>query len=207
MAKKLNARKELFCREYIVDLKAGPAAIRAGYSEKTAYSAGPRMLLEPDVKTRINQLKQERIDQLGIDANYVLLRLYEIDQMDVLDILHEDMSIKNVSDWPPVWRRYLSGFDLAEMFEGQGDDRDMVGILKKIRWPDKVKNLELLDKHLSVQTSNKQEESAENKEKSALNIQRIKLTNEKLQAEIDNLKNFGGTLPTVIHNALPLPGK
>lgn len=151
MAKKLNPRKELFCREYIVDLKAGPAAIRAGYSEKTAYSAGPRMLLEPDVKARINQLKQERIDQLGIDANYVLLRLYEIDQMDVLDILYEDMSLKNVSDWPPVWRRYLSGFDLADMFEGQGDDREMVGILKKIKWPDKVKNLELLGKHVSVQ--------------------------------------------------------
>lgn len=151
MAKRLNAKKELFCREFIVDLKAGPAAIRAGYSKKTAYSAGPRLLLEPEVVQRINQLKQERIEQLGIDANYVLLRLVEIDQMDTLDILNEDMTIKPVSDWPLVWRRYLSGFDLAEMFEGRGDDREMVGILKKIKWPDKVKNLELLGKHVSVQ--------------------------------------------------------
>jgi phage terminase small subunit len=36
------------------------------------------------------------------------------------------------------------------MFEGRGEDREMVGILKKIKWPDKVKNLELLGKHVSV---------------------------------------------------------
>ncbi|WP_179038245.1 terminase small subunit [Limnobaculum xujianqingii] len=149
--KKLPARKELFCHEYIIDLKAGPAAIRAGYSPKTAYSKGPCLLQEPDVLERINILKSDRVKTLDIDANYVLLRLYEIDNMDVADILHEDMSIKNVSEWPSVWRRYLSGFDMAEMFEGRGDDREMVGILKKIKWPDKVKNLELLGKHISVQ--------------------------------------------------------
>ena len=37
------------------------------------------------------------------------------------------------------------------MFEGRGDDRGMVGILKKIKWPDKVKNLELLGRHVAVQ--------------------------------------------------------
>lgn len=37
------------------------------------------------------------------------------------------------------------------MFEGRGENREMIGILKKIKWPDKVKNLELLGKHISVQ--------------------------------------------------------
>ncbi len=36
------------------------------------------------------------------------------------------------------------------MFEGRGDERDLVGILKKIKWPDKVKNLELLGKHINI---------------------------------------------------------
>jgi len=70
--------------------------------------------------------------------------------MDVLDIMTDDMSIKPVSQWPKVWRQYLSGFDLAEMFEGRGDEREMVGILKKIKWPDKVKNLELIGRHLGM---------------------------------------------------------
>lgn len=147
----LNGKKKLFCREYILDLNATQAAIRAGYSARTAYSIGARLLTETAVIECIKQLKQKRIEQLGIDANYVLMRLFEIDQMDALDILNEDMTIKPISEWPLVWRRYLSGFDLAEIFEGRGEDREMVGVLKKIKWPDKVKNLELLGKHVSVQ--------------------------------------------------------
>ncbi|MNP67377.1 Terminase small subunit [compost metagenome] len=80
----------------------------------------------------------------------MLNRLTEIDQMDLLDILEDDMSIKPLSKWPKVWRQSLSGFDIAEMFEGAGKERDLVGLMKKIKWPDKVKNLELLGKHVNV---------------------------------------------------------
>ena len=97
---------------------------------------------------------QARASRTEIDADYVLRRMVEIDQMDVLDIMSDDMQLKPVSQWPKVWRQYLSGFDLAEMFEGRGDDREMVGLLKKIKWPDKVKNLELLGRHFGMFTDN-----------------------------------------------------
>ncbi|CAM8022893.1 hypothetical protein MOMOMMO210B_20105 [Morganella morganii] len=42
------------------------------------------------------------------------------------------------------------------MYEGRGDDREMVGLLKKIKWPDKVRNLELLGKHVHVQAFREQ---------------------------------------------------
>ncbi|EOU4490665.1 terminase small subunit [Escherichia coli] len=149
--KQLTPKQELFCREYLKDLNATQAAIRAGYSEKTANEQASRLLAKVNVQNFVAELKAARIEQTGIDAAYVLRRLVEIDQMDVLDIMTDDMSLKPVSEWPASWRRYLSGFDLAEMFEGRGDDREMVGILKKIKWPDKVKNLELLGRHVSVQ--------------------------------------------------------
>ncbi|MFX0795799.1 terminase small subunit [Escherichia coli] len=148
---KLTDKQELFAREYLKDLNATQAAIRAGYSEKTANEQASRLLANVNVQNFVAELKATRIEQTGIDAAYVLRRLVEIDQMDVLDIMTNDMSLKPVSEWPASWRRYLSGFDLAEMFEGRGDDREMVGILKKIKWPDKVKNLELLGRHVSVQ--------------------------------------------------------
>lgn len=147
----LTDKQEMFCREYLIDLNATQAAIRAGYSEKTSNEQGARLLANVSVQNRISELKAERNDRIDIDASYVLKRLIEIDQMDVLDIMTDDMSLKAVSEWPASWRRYLSGFDLAEMFEGRGDDREMVGLLKKIKWPDKVKNLELLGRHVSVQ--------------------------------------------------------
>lgn len=148
---KLTDKQELFAREFVVDLNATQAVIRAGFSERSARNQAHRMMTNDDVLSRIAELKQGRNEQVGIDAEYVLRRLVEIDQMDVLDIMTDDMSIKPVSQWPASWRKYLSGFDLADMFEGRGEDREMVGILKKIKWPDKVKNLELLGKHVTVQ--------------------------------------------------------
>lgn len=143
---KLNDRQELFCLEYIKDLNAAQAAIRAGYSQKTARFIGAENLNKPNIKERINELQKDRIDDLKIDADYVLKRLVEIDQMDVLDILNDDGTLKSVRDWPKAWRTSLSGLEVTELL----NDGDPMGALKKIKWPDKIKNLELLGKHISV---------------------------------------------------------
>lgn len=158
----LTDKQEMFCREYLIDLNATQAAIRAGYSENTARKIGSENLTKPDVQNRIAELKLQRNEQVNIDAAYVLRRLVEIDQMDVLDIVKDDLSLKPVSEWPPTWRRYISGFDVAEMFEnsGEGGSRELAGILKKIKWPDKVKNLELLGKHISVMAFKEQVEQS-----------------------------------------------
>lgn len=149
--KPLNDLQERFCQEYIkTPENQTDAAIRAGYSAKSAHNAASRNMDEPRIQKRIAELMTERNKRLRVSADYVLLRLVEIDQMDVLDILNDDMSIKPVSEWPKVWRQYLTGFELADMFEGRGDEKELVGILKKIKWPDKVKNLELIGKHVDV---------------------------------------------------------
>lgn len=151
MTKKLKAKQDMFCREFLVDLNATQAAIRAGYSQKWAARCAHALVSQPAIKARINELKQERIDQLGVDAKYVLCRLVEIDRMDIGDIFNDDLTLRPLSEWPEVWRRYLSGVNLVELFEGKGEDREMTGILKKLKWPDKVKNLEMLGRHVAVQ--------------------------------------------------------
>jgi len=144
-------KREAFCREYIVDFNGTQAAIRAGFSEKSASKTAFDLLQFSEVSERVASLMEARSKRTEVDADYVLSRLVEIDQMDVLDILAEDGSVKPISEWPSVWRTYVSGMDLAEMFEGRGEDRELVGLLKKIKWPDKVKNLELIGKHVNVQ--------------------------------------------------------
>ncbi len=93
---KLNDRQERFCLEYVKDLNATQAAIRAGYSEKTAKSIGAENLIKPDLQKRISELQNDSNNELKLDAQYVLNRLLEIDQMDVLDILSDDGSIKAI---------------------------------------------------------------------------------------------------------------
>ncbi|EDJ5968387.1 terminase small subunit [Salmonella enterica] len=149
--KPLTAMQEAYAQEYTkCPENQTQAAINAGFSPNTAAVKASVMMRDERIQKRIAELMEERNKRLRVSADYVLLRLVEIDQMDVNDILNDDMSIKPVSEWPKVWRQYLTGFELADMFEGRGDEKELVGILKKIKWPDKVKNLELIGKHVDV---------------------------------------------------------
>ncbi|UQI38050.1 terminase small subunit [Citrobacter freundii] len=150
----LTDKQDMFCREYLIDLNATQAAIRAGYSAKTANRTASENLSKPDVQSRIAELKAQRNDLVGINATYVLNRLVEIDQMDVLDILTSTGELKSVAEWPKVWRTTLSGLEVMEM----ASEGNTAALLKKIKWPDKVKNLELLGKHISVQAFKEQVE-------------------------------------------------
>jgi phage terminase small subunit len=69
---KLSAKQEQFCREYLVDLNATQAAIRAGYSAKTANEQASRLLANVSVASRVAELKQERIEKVARTAQDVL---------------------------------------------------------------------------------------------------------------------------------------
>ena len=143
MASLKDERQIKFVEEYIKSLNATDAAIKAGYSKKTARSQGSRLLTNVDIQKAIQQAKAEREERTKIDVDYVLKRLVEIDQMDVLDIIDDDGNVKPLRDWPKIWRQYISNIETISMDDGEG-------WLKKIKWPDKVKNLELIGKHVSV---------------------------------------------------------
>lgn len=142
----MTPKQEMFCREFLIDLNGTQAAIRAGYSAKTANRIATEILSKPEIKRRIEELKQQRQEVIGVDASYVLQRLIDIDQMDARDILNDDGSVKPIYDWPDVWRQSISGVDLMEI----SNSENVAATLKKIKWPDKIKNLELLGRHVSV---------------------------------------------------------
>lgn len=68
----LNERQKRFCHEYIKDLNAKQAAIRSGYSERTAKSQGQRLLTHVDVAALIAKLKLELTQTIKIDAAWML---------------------------------------------------------------------------------------------------------------------------------------
>lgn len=68
----LTDKQEIFCKEYIVDFNATQAAIRAGYSKKTARSVGSENLTKPDIQNKIKELIEDRNDRVQIDSDYVL---------------------------------------------------------------------------------------------------------------------------------------
>ena len=68
----LTAKQERFVEEYLIDLNATQAAIRAGYSKKTARQAGAENLAKPVISEAIEAAKAERSEETKIDAAYVL---------------------------------------------------------------------------------------------------------------------------------------
>lgn len=144
--KKLKtAKREMFCQEYLIDLNATQASIRAGYSVNTARSIGNKLLTKDDINNRISYLKSIRVESITLDAKYVLNRLHQIDCLDVIDIIDDSGRLKAIKDWPKSWRISISGLDVNEIMTG-----DIEAVVKKIKWPDKLKNLELLGRHIDV---------------------------------------------------------
>lgn len=148
--KPLTAMQEAYAQEYTkCPENQTQAAINAGFSPNTAAVKASVMMRDERIQKRIAELMEERNKRLRVSADYVLLRLVEIDQMDVLDILNDDGSLKPIREWPKIWRTTLSGFDLSSTIMNMNED-SIETILKKIKWPDKVKNLELIGKHVDV---------------------------------------------------------
>ncbi|HHV7345775.1 TPA: terminase small subunit [Enterobacter ludwigii] len=148
--KPLTAMQEAYCQSYIkTPENQSQAAIDAGFSPNTAHVKASVMMRDERIQKRIAELMEERNKRNRVSADYVLMRLVEIDQMDVLDILNDDGSLKPIREWPKIWRTTLSGFDLSSTIMNMNED-SIETILKKIKWPDKVKNLELIGKHVDV---------------------------------------------------------
>lgn len=68
----LTSKQKLFVDEYLVDLNATQAAIRAGYSEKTAYSIGNENLMKPEIAKAIQNAQQKRQERTEITQDRVV---------------------------------------------------------------------------------------------------------------------------------------
>ena len=78
MATKMTAKQMRFCDEYLIDLNATQAAIRAGYSEKTARVIGQENLLKPAIKEYIEKRMAEKEAELIADQNEVMKYLTSV---------------------------------------------------------------------------------------------------------------------------------
>ena len=78
MSKPLTAKQEQFCLEYMIDLNATQAAIRAGYSAKTADVIGCENLVKPNIASRIAEMQAERKERTIVDADFVITSLVEV---------------------------------------------------------------------------------------------------------------------------------
>ncbi len=157
MAKPTNEKRMRFADEYLIDLNSTQAAIRAGYSKKSARVQGSKLLTYPDVQARIIEGGKRRAEATGINAAWLLKRLADEAEADVKDLFDEEGKLLPVKDWPLIWRQGLVGgidVETGTTFKMDEDGEIQLGMtttkLSKIKLSDRVKRLELIGKHVTV---------------------------------------------------------
>lgn len=119
-------------------------------NEDHRYKLASEILLNPDVKAFMDSVNSDIGDETKVDASYVRKRLYDMDNLDIMEILAEDCSVRPLSEWPKKWRISISALSIVQLAEGVGDPSKTASIMKTIKWPDKMKGLELIGKLSSV---------------------------------------------------------
>jgi phage terminase small subunit len=144
----LTPRERRFALEYLVDLNATQAAVRAGLSAKTAHSSGPRMVKAPRVQAFIAAALARREAKLELTAERVLLELARVGLFDIGGAYGPDGQLLELAQMPEDVRRALVGLESEQLDTDDGPSGKVV----KVRFADKIKALELLGKHLKLFT-------------------------------------------------------
>jgi len=146
----LTDRQRRFAQEFMVDLNATQAAIRAGYSARTAGEQAPRLLANVRIQAFVAQLRAEQAQRLNIEADVVLRELLYLARSDLGELFDEAGQLRPLAEIPEHARRAIASIEVEELMGGSGPDRGQIGWIRKVRLWNKPQALELLGKHLKL---------------------------------------------------------
>lgn len=151
MAGKLTPKQEAFVQEYLIDLNATQAAIRAGYSEKTAEQQASRLLSNVKVAVKVKEAQEERAQRTEITQDMVLRELAKIGFSD----------IRNVAAWgstPVIEDDGVMTYPVELVNSSEIDDNTAAAISEvsltaqgvKVKMIDKKGALDSIGRHLGM---------------------------------------------------------
>lgn len=144
MARKLNRKQQQFVDEYLIDLNATQAAIRAGYSVNSARDIGCENLTKPNIQEAIAKAMAERSKRTGISQDRIVLELAKLAFVNANDLIDpEDASIRAGASEDDL--ACIQSVKVKTMDGDKGTSTE-----REIRLNDKMKALELLGKHLGM---------------------------------------------------------
>jgi len=141
---KLTQKQRRFCEEYIIDLNGTQAAIRSGYSERTATVVASENLTKPNVQNYIKQLQAEIQERNKITVDELVRTLASFVRLDPKDMFDENGMVKNLNDMPEAARKCIAELKVMEISSVDGP----IGVMKNIKLPSKLEAIEKLMKHL-----------------------------------------------------------
>jgi phage terminase small subunit len=146
----MTPKQRRFVDEYLVDLVATQAALRAGYSPRSAYSQGERLLKKAEVAEAIRVAEEERKERTKVTQDMVIKELARIGFFDHRRLYDANGGLKQPHEMDDDSAAVVSGVESMEEYQGAGSARVLTGHVRKVRLWDKVAALTKLGQHLGM---------------------------------------------------------
>ena len=137
----MTKKQKRFCEEYLIDLNATQAAIRAGYSPDTAKAIGCENLTKPDIRAHIDRAMAERSRRTGVNADRVIQELAKIAFVNATDVIDPKTATVKENALPE---------DTAAIQTVKVKTFGEDGLEREIKMADKLRALEMLGRHLGM---------------------------------------------------------
>lgn len=141
---KLTPKQERFVDEYLTDLNATQAAIRAGYSKKTAGRQAMELLNKTHIAAEISARKKQIADDTGITRNRIIQEMARLAFFNIKGLVNSEGNPKPIHELSDDVAAAINGVEITVIGGNEGQDAHV----KKYRIPDKNKSLENLAKIL-----------------------------------------------------------
>lgn len=146
----MTGKQKRFVAEYLKDLNATQAAIRAGYGAKNANVVGPRLLANVGIAAAIAANKAQQLASIGLSAERVLDELRRLAFSDVRHLFDAQGNLKPLADLSPDESAAIASVEVVIKNAAAGDQH--TDTVHKIKHWDKVRSLEMLAKHFALLT-------------------------------------------------------
>jgi phage terminase small subunit len=151
-SKKLTPKQERFVAEYLKDLNATQATIRAGYKSKRPDQIGYEHLRKPEIQAALAEARNKQSERTELEADQILRELAMVGFADIgnyFDFSGQDLRMRAAAAIPAEARRAISSIKIKRYVEKQGEYKEPVEIVE-FRLCSKIAALEKLGKHLGL---------------------------------------------------------
>lgn len=158
-AGQLTNKQAAFVQEYLKDNNAAQAAMRAGFAESTARKQAHSWVGKNrhDCPVKYQHIwdaaqaaMDERMDRLKVDADYVLKKLVNMMEMSLKGAFDEAGNLKPLHEMPEEILDMVQALDSYEEFQGRGEDREYMGMTRKLKVTPKLEILKQIGAHIGV---------------------------------------------------------
>ena len=155
----ISDKQRRFCEEYVIDFNGTQAAIRVGYSPKTANEQGARLLANVSVQEYISQLKEKAAEESGITKKQLIDELAKIAFFDIRKIYNDDNSLLPIKDFDNDSAASVAGIEVDEIFDfnPKTKQKELSGYTRKVKIHNKIAAIERVSKMLGYDAPAKSE--------------------------------------------------